>query len=101
MDGEEVDPVDYMKRLAATNPEYFARPGQQNQNTTKSPTSVVQSGMDNTRLARADGRRRAVEQALARGNPWQESSWNRTAQGILSNLAPELATELKRESHDV
>lgn len=54
--------------------------------------AAVREGRSTARLAEAES---LVEQ---HGNPWEPRSINRTRQGLVSNLHPDLAARLKRQA---
>jgi hypothetical protein len=102
-EGGELPAAEYLTRLTKQNPGYFEPIDSPKPSDVPPVAPNMWAGLTAAMVAANAGKianRRAellaeVEEA---GNPWSIKTFNRTRQGVISNLAPDVATRLKAEA---
>lgn len=100
-DGSEVAPVTFFADWTARKPAYFAsvkpaapKPAQEHKTMTGRMMATIAASRSD------DGRATRAAEIASAGNPWSSTSWNLSRQGLITNLDPELAAQLKSKKNE-
>lgn len=96
--GRELTPYDFFDGWLARHPDYVAisKPATSAQ---KKPATLTERMAATIANQKASAKERAAEIA-AQGDPWAATSWNLSRQGLIINLDPELAAQLKSKQNE-
>lgn len=100
-DGSEVAPAAFFADWTARKPAYFASVKRASPTPTREPATMTGRMMATIAASRSDdGKATRAAEIASGGNPWSAKSWNLSRQGLITNLDPELAAQLKSKKNE-